>query len=227
MIKSPEEQAFIRDAGQAHRLSPSRPRTAAPRPGKDRERSVAHARAGVPGPGVHGGGLVQFGPSAALPHGGPGDRRLAPGDVVLIDAGCKVRGYNSDVTRTVCFGTPSDEVRKVYGVVDRAQLAGIEALRAGAAPRGRRPRRAAGHRGGGLRRVLHAPPRPRARHGRPRAPLPRPRQRRAARRPATPSRSSPESTCPASSASASRTTMPRATRRRPRASRPGPASSSS
>ena len=81
---------------------------------------------------MQGGGLVQFGPSAALPHGGPGDRKLAPGDVVLIDAGCKVRGYNSDVTRTVCFGPPSDEVRKVYAIVDRAQAAGIEALRAGA-----------------------------------------------------------------------------------------------
>jgi Xaa-Pro dipeptidase len=83
--------------------------------------------------GVHGDGLVQFGPSAALPHGGPGDRRLAPGDVVLIDAGCRVRGYTSDVTRTVAYGNPPDEVRRVYGVVDRAQLAGIEALRAGAA----------------------------------------------------------------------------------------------
>ena len=82
---------------------------------------------------MQGGGLVQFGPSAALPHGGPGDRKLAPGDVVLIDAGCKVRGYTSDVTRTVCFGPPSDEVRKVYGVVDRAQRAGIDALRPGAA----------------------------------------------------------------------------------------------
>jgi Xaa-Pro dipeptidase len=54
------------------------------------------------------------------------------GDVVLIDAGCRVRGYTSDVTRTVSFGPPSDEVRKVYGVVDRAQMAGIDALRAGA-----------------------------------------------------------------------------------------------
>ncbi|HEX4438835.1 MAG TPA: Xaa-Pro peptidase family protein [Thermoanaerobaculia bacterium] len=83
--------------------------------------------------GVKGGGLVQFGPSAALPHGGPGDRKLAAGDVVLIDAGCKVRGYNSDVTRSVAFGAPSDELRKVYATVDRAQRAGIDALRAGAA----------------------------------------------------------------------------------------------
>jgi Xaa-Pro dipeptidase len=82
--------------------------------------------------GVHGDGLVQFGPSSALPHGGPGDRRLTAGSVVLIDAGCRVRGYTSDVTRTVSFGSPSDEVRKVYAVVDKAQIAGIEAIKAGA-----------------------------------------------------------------------------------------------
>ncbi|MEO8349482.1 MAG: Xaa-Pro peptidase family protein [Acidobacteriota bacterium] len=81
--------------------------------------------------GVSGDGLVQFGPSAALPHGGPGDRALAKGDVVLIDCGCRVRGYTSDVTRTVSFGPPSDEFRKVYATVDRAQSAGIDALEAG------------------------------------------------------------------------------------------------
>ena len=81
--------------------------------------------------GVSGGGLVQFGPSAALPHGGPGDRALAKGDAVLIDCGGRVRGYTSDVTRTVSFGPPSDEFRKVYAIVDRAQNAGIAALGAG------------------------------------------------------------------------------------------------
>ncbi|MBC8647762.1 MAG: aminopeptidase P family protein, partial [Thermoanaerobaculia bacterium] len=81
---------------------------------------------------VRGGGLVQFGPSASLPHGSPGNRELARGDVVLIDAGCRVRGYTSDVSRTVSFGPPSDEVRKVYAAVDRAQLAGIQALKPGA-----------------------------------------------------------------------------------------------
>lgn len=82
--------------------------------------------------GTPSGGLVQFGASAALPHGGPGERRLKKGDVVLIDTGCEVHGYTSDITRTVCFGSPSDRVRKVYETVDRAQRAGISALRAGA-----------------------------------------------------------------------------------------------
>jgi Xaa-Pro dipeptidase len=133
MIKSPEEQAFIRDAARRTCLAiEATHRKLAP--GRTESEVSAILEQEFQTQGVHGGGLVQFGPSAALPHGGPGDRRLAAGDVVLIDAGCKVRGYNSDVTRTVSFGKPSDEVRKVYGAVDRAQLAGIEALKAGAAP---------------------------------------------------------------------------------------------
>lgn len=84
--------------------------------------------------GARGGALVQFGASAALPHGGPGDARLAKGDVVLIDGGCRVHGYTSDITRTVAFGTASDEVRKVYAAVDAAQRAAFAAFRAGAIP---------------------------------------------------------------------------------------------
>jgi len=83
---------------------------------------------------VRGGGLVQFGASAALPHGGPGERRLQRGDAVLMDCGCRVRGYSSDVTRTVAFGTPPDDVRTVYAAVDGAQRAGLHAFRAGAVP---------------------------------------------------------------------------------------------
>jgi Xaa-Pro dipeptidase len=84
--------------------------------------------------GVHGGGLVQFGPSSAFPHGAPEARSLAKGDVVLIDCGCKVHGYSSDVTRTAVLGSASDEVRKVFQTVESAQTAGIAALKAGAIP---------------------------------------------------------------------------------------------
>jgi Xaa-Pro dipeptidase len=83
---------------------------------------------------VRGGGLVQIGPSSALPHGGPGDAVLSKGSVLLIDCGCKVHGYSSDITRTVAFGNPPDKVRKVYAAVDAAQRAGYAAFRAGAIP---------------------------------------------------------------------------------------------
>jgi Xaa-Pro dipeptidase len=131
MIKSPQEQEFLREAARRTVLAIAA--THRKLAGGLRESEVALLlEREFERLGVRGGGLVQFGPSSAFPHGAPGDRRLESGDVVLIDAGCRVRGYTSDVTRTVVFGSPSDEIRKVYGVVDRAQKAGIEALRAGA-----------------------------------------------------------------------------------------------
>ena len=129
-VKSPEELAFIREAGRRTVLA------IAATHGRLRRGMTETEVAGILSQefenlGVHGDGLVQFGPSAALPHGGPGERLLARGDPVLIDCGCRVRGYTSDVTRTVCFGPASDDFRKVYGIVNRAQIAGIEALQAG------------------------------------------------------------------------------------------------
>ena len=131
MVKSPEERAFIRDAAARTILAIEGCQRRLSRGMTESELSAILEQE-FRKLGVQGGGLVQFGPSAALPHGAPGDRALERGDVVLIDAGCKVRGYTSDVTRTACFGPPKDEVRKVYDAVDRAQRAGIEALRAGA-----------------------------------------------------------------------------------------------
>ena len=131
MVKSAEEQAFIREAARRTSLAIEAVHKKLSRRMTESEVSNLLEQQ-FQNLGVRGGGLVQFGPSSALPHGGPGERKLGAGDVVLIDAGCKVRGYTSDVTRTVSFGPPSEEVRKVYGIVDRAQVAGIEALRAGA-----------------------------------------------------------------------------------------------
>lgn len=131
MVKSAEEQAFLRDAARRTSLAIGAVHKKLSR-GMTESEVAALLEEELRRLGVRGDGLVQFGPSSALPHGGPGDRKLAAGDVVLIDAGCKVRGYTSDVTRTVCFGAPGDEVRKVYDAVDRAQRAGIDALQAGA-----------------------------------------------------------------------------------------------
>jgi Xaa-Pro dipeptidase len=132
-VKTEEEQAFIRDAGR--RTNGAIYATHEHLKAGMTEREVARIlEEEFAKQGVHGDGLVQFGPDSAFPHGGPADRRLAKGDVVLIDAGCKIRGYSSDVTRTVSFGPPSDEMRKVYATVDKAQQAGIEALKAGAIP---------------------------------------------------------------------------------------------
>ncbi len=77
--------------------------------------------------GAEGGGLVQFGPSSALPHGGPAAAPLERETVVLIDCGCRVGGYESDITRTTWFGDhPADEYRKVFNVVHDAQSAAMQ-----------------------------------------------------------------------------------------------------
>ncbi len=129
-VKSDEELSFLREAGRRAVLAIAATHARLRRGMTERDVSVVLEEEFAK-LGVRGDGLVQFGPSSALPHGGPGDRALSRGDVVLIDCGCRVRGYTSDVTRTVAFGTPSDEVRKVYGLVDKAQVAGIAALDAG------------------------------------------------------------------------------------------------
>lgn len=78
--------------------------------------------------GARGGGLVQFGPTSAIPHGGYADRRLEPSTPVLIDAGCRVHGYTSDITRMHFFGDrPLVEYETVFNTVLAAQTAALEA----------------------------------------------------------------------------------------------------
>jgi Xaa-Pro dipeptidase len=129
-VKSGEELAFIQEAGRRTVLAISATHERL-RTGMTESEVASILAREFSNLGVHGDGLVQFGPSAALPHGGPGERKLARGDAVLIDCGCRVRGYTSDVTRTVSFGPPSDDFRNVYAIVNRAQVAGIGALAAG------------------------------------------------------------------------------------------------
>ena len=75
--------------------------------------------------------IVVSGPNTSLPHGVPGDRVIRRGDFVTMDFGCLKDGYCSDMTRTVAVGEASDEMRNVYDIVLKAQLAGIAVARAG------------------------------------------------------------------------------------------------
>lgn len=89
--------------------------------------AAAHRRLGV-----RGGALVLFGPDAAFPHGTEKPRPLRAGDVVLIDGGCRVHGYSSDITRTAVFGAaPSDRQRRIWDLVRKAQQAAFAAARPG------------------------------------------------------------------------------------------------
>ncbi len=70
--------------------------------------------------------IVAAGDHAALPHAHASDRPLRNGDLVVLDFGCRVRGYHSDLTRTIALGRPSSELRKIYGVVRDAQQRALE-----------------------------------------------------------------------------------------------------
>src|SRR5262249_45576005 len=74
-----------------------------------------------------GGALVLFGANAAFPHGTLNRRAAAIGDGLLVDGGCKVMGYSSDITRTVAFGEAGAKLREIYDIVRQAQKAGIKA----------------------------------------------------------------------------------------------------
>jgi Xaa-Pro aminopeptidase len=75
--------------------------------------------------------IVAAGPHGALPHAAPREVEVGPDQLVVIDWGAELDGYCSDCTRTVATGEPSAEAREVYELVLAAELAGIEAVRAG------------------------------------------------------------------------------------------------
>ena len=78
------------------------------------------------------GALVIFGKYTAFPHGSVQPQSLREGDVVLIDAGCTVEGYVSDITRTSVFGKPTQRMLDVWEVERRAQDAALAAAQVGA-----------------------------------------------------------------------------------------------
>src|SRR5262249_51247408 len=78
--------------------------------------------------------IVASGPNAAMPHHFSSDKKLARGEVVLLDLGASTGGYGSDIPRTYWLGEPPAEARRMYDVVNAARETGIAAVRAGAAP---------------------------------------------------------------------------------------------
>lgn len=88
--------------------------------------SAAHSRLGF-----QGGAGVQTGQYSALPHGSMAPQVIREGTILLIDGGCSVEGYSSDISRTFVLGKPTDKMRKVFDVVRQAQDAALRAARPG------------------------------------------------------------------------------------------------
>src|SRR5689334_15738698 len=82
--------------------------------------------------GTSGGIFVSFGKYTAFPHGSSTPQRLQQGDVVLMDGGCSVEGYQSDITRTFVFGKPTDRQRQIWNLERKAQDAAFAAAKVGA-----------------------------------------------------------------------------------------------
>ena len=74
---------------------------------------------------------MAFGENAAEPHHEPDTALLDEGDVIKMDFGALYGGYHADMTRTVAFGEPAAELKKVHDIVQQAQQAGIDAVAAG------------------------------------------------------------------------------------------------
>ncbi len=78
--------------------------------------------------------IVASGENSAKPHARPGDRRIRPGDPVVVDFGAVFDGYRSDMTRTFCVGgPPSGDLAKVFDVVAESQRVGVRSVRPGVA----------------------------------------------------------------------------------------------
>ncbi|WP_310466971.1 Xaa-Pro peptidase family protein [Sphingomonas sp.] len=134
MIKSPAELALMQHAADINVAALARTARALKvgMPATEVERLYSQAVTDLGG--VSGGGLVLFGPASALPHGTGKPQALQHGDVVLLDCGCSVHGYQADNARTFVFGAdPTAEQRKVWQQMRRGQDIAMAAAKVGAA----------------------------------------------------------------------------------------------
>ena len=82
--------------------------------------------------GFEGSADAQVGEFSAFPHGSLTPQMIREGTIVLMDGGCKVEGYTSDITRTFVLGKASDKMNQVFDIVHRAQSAALAAAKPGA-----------------------------------------------------------------------------------------------
>jgi Xaa-Pro dipeptidase len=81
--------------------------------------------------GSEGWALVLFGKASAYPHGLRKENKLQAGDIVLVDCGCEVEGYQSDITRTTVFGKPTEKMKTIWSIVRKAQDEALKAAKPG------------------------------------------------------------------------------------------------
>jgi Xaa-Pro dipeptidase len=132
MIKSPAELALMQKAADitvaAFRYTHRRVEKGM----KPADIDALIARATRAMGGSYDGGLILLGEASAYPHGSGKPQQVREGEVVLLDCGCSVHGYQSDISRSFVFGEPTKEQRKVWDQVHRGQEIALAAARLGA-----------------------------------------------------------------------------------------------
>ena len=131
MIKDPHELALMRLANQVT-LKAYEAVYHATQPGMTQDAvgtliAAAYGRLGFPGDAT-----VQVGKYTALPHGSATPQTIREGAIIMIDDGCTVEGYQSDITRTFVLGKATDKMKRVFDIEHAAQTAALRAARPGA-----------------------------------------------------------------------------------------------
>ena len=130
-IKSPAELALMQLANDAT-LAVYHAVWKALQPGMTQNRIRELVAAAYARQGLRGEASVNVGKYTASPHGSRDPQQIREGTVIMLDDGCKVGGYQSDITRTFVLGTASDKVKRVFDIVRNAQTAARKAAHPGA-----------------------------------------------------------------------------------------------
>lgn len=132
MFKSPAEIALMQRANDIT-IEAYRAAFATLKEGITQFEFGQNIRAAFEALGAPGGSAgAQFGEFTAFPHGSITPQKLKDGDVVLVDGGCSIEGYQSDITRTTVFGKASQRQQDVWALEKKAQAAAFEAAKVGA-----------------------------------------------------------------------------------------------
>ena len=130
MIKDAHEIELIRLAGQVT-LKCYEAVFKALQPGMTQDEVSHLIDAGYERLGFPGHASVQVGEYTALPHGSITPQTIREGTIIMVDDGCTVEGYQSDITRTFVLGRATDKMKKIFDIVHQAQDAALKAARPG------------------------------------------------------------------------------------------------
>jgi Xaa-Pro aminopeptidase len=130
MIKSPHELQLMKLANEVT-LAAYEAAYLSTKEGMTQNDFGAMVQAAHSQQGFQGGASIQVGENSALPHGSAKPQVIREGTILLMDGGCVAEGYESDISRTVVLGKPTDKMNQVFDIVHKAQSAALAAAKPG------------------------------------------------------------------------------------------------